>query len=92
MPDEVWQLSPEARLVHPDDTTIFIIYGQQSGIQCELNEIAFKIIKMISAQPTSIQFIKDAIINEYQITPEAATSDIIELLCSLEANGLIQRR
>lgn len=92
MQGEVWQFSEEARLVHPEDTDIFAIYGQQSGVQYELNESAYKILERIASRPLSIEALREAIVGDYQIDAYTAEADIFELLRELEAERLLIRK
>lgn len=54
-----------------------------------LNEVGSLVLQLIDGN-TSISQIVDTICNEYDITAEEAEKDVIELLGSLEAAGLIR--
>ena len=53
-----------------------------------LNEVGSTIWQLID-DPTSVDKIVTAICDQYEVTPEEAYRDVVELIDSLEAAGLI---
>jgi hypothetical protein len=54
-----------------------------------LNEVSARIWQMIDGS-TSVNKIVEAISTEYDVTAEEAAGDVMELLVSMEAEGLIR--
>ena len=55
-----------------------------------LNEVGSAIWALIDG-PTSVDKIVTAICDQYEVTPEEARRDVVELIDSLEAAGLIRQ-
>jgi hypothetical protein len=73
------------------ETLIVPVRGQVGDLNAiyTLNEVGSRIWQMIDA-PTPVARIVEAITAEYDVTAEEALTDVIELLGSMEAAGLIR--
>lgn len=73
-----------------DETIIVPVKGDVSDLDSiyTLNEVGSLVWKFLDGQ-TSISEIVDAVCSEYDITPEEAQKDVVELIGSLEKAGLI---
>ena len=73
-----------------DETIIVPVKGDVSDLDSiyTLNEVGSLVWKFLDGQ-TSVSEIVDAVCSEYDITPEEAQKDVVELIGSLEKAGLI---
>ena len=73
------------------ETIIVPIEGHVGDLDAiyTLNEVGSTIWALIDGK-TSLNRLVEAVCNQYDVTPEKARQDVIELLDSLEAAGLIR--
>ncbi len=73
-----------------DETIIVPVKGDVSDLDSiyTLNEVGSFVWKLLDGQ-TCISEIVDAVYSEYDITPEEAQKDVVELIGSLEKASLI---
>ena len=65
------------------------ILNLKSGVYYGLNAVGARIWSLIQ-EPKSVEDIRDAILNEYDVDPERCESDLLQLLQQLAAEGLIE--
>ena len=73
------------------ETLVIPIAGQVGDLDAiyTLNEVAASVWELIDG-PTPVSQIVESLGREYDVTPEQARADVLELLAALEAKGLIQ--
>ncbi len=73
------------------ETLIIPVAGQVGDLDAiyTLNEVASKIWETIEG-PTAVSQIVDTLTREYDVTPDEAQADVLELLDVLAAKGLIR--
>src|SRR2546426_12791479 len=62
------------------------ILNLKSGVYYGLNAVGARIWSLIQ-EPKSVEDIRDAILNEYDVDPERCESDLLQLLQQLAAEG-----
>jgi hypothetical protein len=67
------------------------ILGLANGIYYGLDLIGAKVWSLLQ-QPRTIDEIRDAVLQEYEVEPERCQSDLLALLERLRAEGLIEVR
>ena len=73
------------------ETLIIPVAGQVGDLDAiyTLNEVASKIWESIEG-PTAVPQIVDTLTREYDVTPDEAQADVLELLDALAVKGLIR--
>ncbi len=66
-----------------------VILDPKSGYYYGLNDVGSLIWKLIQA-PKTVSQIRNAVLDEYEVTPEECDPDILELLEDLQSRGLIE--
>ncbi|NET30808.1 MAG: lasso peptide biosynthesis PqqD family chaperone [Cyanothece sp. SIO1E1] len=66
-----------------------VILNMKSGVYYGLNEIGARIWHLIQ-QPKTIKDVRNTILEEYEVEPEACDRDLLSLLQELESAGLIE--
>jgi len=67
------------------------ILNMENSVYYGMNEVGTRVWNLLQ-QPKSIREIRDAIVDEYDVTPEQCERDLLELLAQLKAEGLIELR
>lgn len=65
------------------------ILDMQNSVYYGMNAVATRVWNLLQ-QPKSIREIRDAIVDEYDVTPEQCERDILELLDRMKSEGLIE--
>ena len=68
-----------------------VILDPSSGSYYGLNDVGSLIWTLIQ-EPKKVSEIREAILNEYEVTPEECDRDLVELLEDLQSSGLIEVR
>ena len=66
-----------------------VILNMKTGIYHGLNEVGAKIWDLIE-QPKTVKEIHNLLVEEYEVEPEVCKNDLLSLLKSLQAVGLIE--
>lgn len=65
-----------------------VILGSATGVYYRLDSVGARIWNILS-KPTKLSALVDAIASEYEVEPKQAEADAVELLESLQSEGLI---
>lgn len=66
-----------------------VILDPKSGSYYGLNDVGSLIWNLIQT-PKTVSQIQNAVLNEYEVTPEECDPDILELLKDMQSRGLIE--
>lgn len=66
-----------------------VILNLKSGVYFGLNEVGARIWNLIQ-QPKSVQELRETLLAEYEVAPEACDRDLAQLLQDLKAADLIE--
>jgi hypothetical protein len=73
----------------PDPAGGVVVLGLKDGIYYELNEVGTSVWRLIQ-KPRSVQSIVDAMVEEYDVSPEECIADVVALAERLVKLGLIE--
>jgi hypothetical protein len=68
-----------------------VILNLRNGVYYGLDPVGARIWELIQ-EPRTVQEVCAVLLEEYDVTPEQCTSDVLALLRDLEAQGLIEVR
>jgi hypothetical protein len=75
--------------VHSEMGEDIVVLSMQRGAYFNLNPVGAFIWKKIQ-QPVSTQALRDAILEEFEVTAKQCEQDLIEILTELKNNGLLE--
>ena len=67
------------------------ILNLNNGIYYGLDPVGAHIWKLIQ-EPTSVEAVRDSLLDQYEVAPERCERDLLELLEEFATNGLIEIR
>lgn len=65
------------------------ILDMQNGVYYGMNAVGARVWNLVQ-QPRGVREIRDAIVGEYEVTPEQCEHDLLELLDQMKSEGLIE--
>ena len=68
-----------------------VILDMESGSYYGLNEVGARIWELIQ-EPTSVQEVQEALLQEYEVSPEQCNRELKSVLQDLIEQGLVQHR
>ena len=67
-----------------------VILNLKDGVYYGLNPIGARIWKLVEESPRTVAEIRDVLLEEYEVTPEACEQAIVDLVRQLAQHGLVE--
>ncbi|MCZ3364275.1 MULTISPECIES: PqqD family protein [Methanobacterium] len=83
-------ISVTKEAVHCDVEDEVVILGLKDGVYYGLNPVGAFIWNNINQEPKTMAEIRDAVLEEYDVSEEVCEKDLMELLTELSDKGLIE--
>lgn len=83
-------ISVTKEAVHCDVEDEVVILGLKDGVYYGLNPVGAFIWNTIIQEPKTVAEIRDAVLEEYDVSEEVCEKDLMELLTELSDKGLVE--
>lgn len=79
-------------ILHKNSSSHYWIFNTEDGSHYTLNYSSYWILKKIASDCQSFSEILGGFLDTFQVDREQGRSDLEEIICSLESEGIIVRR
>jgi len=83
-------ISVTKEAVHCDVEDEVVILGLKDGVYYGLNPVGAFIWNIIIQEPKTVAKIRDAVLEEYDVSEEVCEKDLVELIAELSDKGLVE--
>lgn len=83
-------ISVTKEAVHCDVEDEVVILGLKDGVYYGLNPVGAFIWNIIIQEPKIVAEIRDAVLEEYDVSEEVCEKDLMELIAELSDKGLVE--
>ncbi|MEL7669270.1 PqqD family protein [Methanobacterium sp.] len=83
-------ISVTKEAVHCDVEDEVVILGLKDGVYYGLNPVGAFIWNIIIQEPKTVAEIRDAVLEEYDVSEEVCEKDLVELIAELSDKGLVE--